>query len=58
MAVPKRIDEPGVSSLGWWSISGESLMEMLNRCYEGSSPTLVYAEEYANSEIERPKDGS
>lgn len=39
-------------NLGWWSLSGESLMDMLRRCHEGEDPDLVYAEMYANSEHE------
>lgn len=37
--------------IGWWTISGTHLLNMLRRCYEGESPDLVYAEEYANSEL-------
>lgn len=40
-----------MSDLGWWTISGEGLMDMLRRCYNGESPDLVYAEEYANAEV-------
>ena len=36
--------------LGWWTISGEALLEMLHRVAEGENPDLVYAEEYVNSE--------
>ena len=43
-------------NLGWWSISGEALLEMLRRCYAGEDPDLVYLEEYANSEHERQED--
>lgn len=39
-------------SLGWWSISGEALMDMLRRVEDGENPSLVYAEQYANSEHE------
>lgn len=38
--------------LGWWSISGEAIMEMLRRCHVGEDPDLVYAELYANSDHE------
>jgi hypothetical protein len=45
------------SDLGWWVISGESLMDMLTRVYEGEDPGVVYAEEYANADHEyRPGD--
>lgn len=39
--------------MGWWVIDGESLLAMLKRVAEGEDPDLVYAEEYANSEIEQ-----
>jgi hypothetical protein len=38
------------SELGWWTISGEALLEAMERAHAGESPTLVYAELYANSE--------
>lgn len=41
-----------MSGLGWWSISGEALLDMLRRAHAGESPDAVYAEEYANSEHE------
>lgn len=40
-----------MSALGWWTISGEHLMHMLDRVHDGESPDLVYAEEYANAEV-------
>lgn len=40
--------------LGWWAISGAALLDMLRRVQQGEDPDLVYAEEYANSKIERP----
>ena len=46
--------------LGWWSVSGEVLMEMLQRCAAGESPGIVYAEMYANSDhkyVEAEDDG-
>lgn len=49
-------NEPEINGLGWWTISGEALMEIANRCYNGEHPSVVYAEFYANSEIERPND--
>lgn len=42
--------------LGWWCISGEDLLDMLRRTHDGEDPDLLYAETYANSEIERPGD--
>lgn len=41
-----------MSDLGWWVISGATLLEMLRRCAAGEDPNLVYAEEYANSKHE------
>lgn len=39
-------------TLGWWVISGESLLAMLRRVEAGEDPDLVYAEEYANCDHE------
>lgn len=36
----------------WWSISGEDLLMMLRRVEAGESPEMVYAEQFANSDIE------
>jgi hypothetical protein len=44
-------------SLGWWSISGERLLELLRRAYDGEKPDLLYAEEYANAHIEKVEGG-
>lgn len=41
-------------SLGWWTISGDDLLEALRRAHVGEDPDLVYAEMYANSEVETP----
>lgn len=38
--------------LGWWTLSGEALMEMLARCHTGEDPWAVYLEFYANSDHE------
>lgn len=43
-------------SLGWWVIRGEDLLELLHRAHAGADPDLLYIEEYANSEHERPGD--
>lgn len=40
--------------LGWWCISGETLLDALRRAHNGDDPDMVYAELYANSDIERP----
>lgn len=47
--MPETTDRPI-----WWAISGERLMAMLHRVEAGESADLVYAEEYANSDIEDP----
>lgn len=39
--------------LGWWVVSGENLLAMLRRAYDGEDPGLIYAEEYANSDHEQ-----
>lgn len=39
--------------LGWWTISGEALLDMLREVQAGADPDLVYAEHYANSTIDR-----
>lgn len=39
----------------WWAISGEDLMAMLRQVAEGEDPDIVYAEHYANSEVEPPE---
>jgi hypothetical protein len=40
-----------VRALGWWTISGEDLLAMLRRAYDGEDPDLLYAEAYANSDV-------
>ncbi len=39
-------------NLGWWTISGEALLEALEAVADGGNPDIVYAELYANSERE------
>lgn len=41
-------------SLGWWAIGGSEFMRALHQVAAGDSPEVVYAEFYANSDIERP----
>lgn len=41
-----------MADLGWWSISGEALLDLLRRAHDGEDPDLLYAEEYANAERE------
>jgi hypothetical protein len=40
-------DEP--AHLGWHVISGDLLLELLNRAKEGENPGLLYAELWANA---------
>lgn len=44
--------------LGWWVIAGDVLLDGLRRVAAGEDPDLVYAELYANAEVERPGDAS
>lgn len=39
-------------ALGWWTISGEALLDLLRQAHDGSDPDLLYAEHYANSDHE------
>lgn len=39
--------------LGWWTINGADLLDMMRRCAAGEDPDMVYAEAYANSAVER-----
>lgn len=41
------------ASLGWHVISGEHLLESLQRVAAGEDPDLVFAELWANAEHER-----
>ena len=41
------------SDLGWWTISGAALLDMLRQVSAGADPDMVYAEAYANSDHER-----
>ena len=41
--------DEGLTELGWWVISGEQLMELLQRVEKGETPDAVYMEEYANA---------
>jgi len=41
-----------MADLGWWTISGEALLDLLRRAHAGEDPDLLYAEEYANAEVE------
>jgi hypothetical protein len=37
--------------LGWWTISGADLLDMLRRAHAGEDPGVVYAEAYVNSDV-------
>lgn len=37
-----------VTSLGWWAIAGEDLLEMLQRVAAGEDPDMVYMNAYAH----------
>lgn len=39
-----------MTDLGWWTIHGSTLMDMMHRAQAGEDPDLIYAEEYANAE--------
>jgi len=41
-----------VDALGWWTISGVALLDALKRAHDGDDPDIVYAELYANSDVE------
>lgn len=43
--------------LGWWTISGRSLMDALRAVAGGEDPDTVYAELYANSDVTQPDFG-
>jgi hypothetical protein len=43
---------PPVGGWPWWTINGESLMRALTQAHHGEDPTMVYAELYANSQVE------
>lgn len=41
-----------MTDLGFWTISGEALLELLRRVHAGEDPDAVYAEAYANADHE------
>lgn len=43
---------PSERNLGWWVMSGGDFLFALRRAANGEDPDLIYAEQYANSEIE------
>jgi hypothetical protein len=46
-----------VRDLGWWVIAGHVLLDGLRRAAAGEDPDLIYAELYANSEVESYRAG-
>ena len=46
----------GDGRLGWWLISGAVLLGALREVAHGADPDVVYAELYANSDLEYPGD--
>jgi hypothetical protein len=38
--------------LGWWVIHGSTILDALRRACAGEDPDLLYAELYANCEVE------
>jgi hypothetical protein len=45
-------------SRGWWTISGDALMDMLRRVDRGEDPADVYADEESRCEREDYRDRS
>lgn len=41
-----------MNDLGWWLIHGDNLLSALYAVAEGEDPDWVYAELYANAEID------
>lgn len=41
-----------MTDLGWWFIHGDNFLAALYAVAEGEDPDMVYAELYANAEIE------
>lgn len=42
-------------ALGYWVLSGESLLDLLHRAARGEAPDILMMELYANSEINPPE---
>lgn len=42
-----------MAGLGWWAISGDAFLGAMKRAHAGEDPDLLYAEQYANSDIEQ-----
>jgi hypothetical protein len=39
----------GGHPLGWWTLSGEDLLDLLRRAHGGEHPDVIFAEEAANA---------
>lgn len=51
-SVGPEASRPQNAPLGWHVIQGEHLLSVLRRCEQGESADLVFAELWANSEID------
>lgn len=45
-----------MTELGWWIIHGDEIMEALRQVAQGENPDIVYAELYANADIQKGDD--
>lgn len=41
-----------MSSMGWWTLSGEDFLAAMKRAHDGENPDVIYAEYFANSTID------
>lgn len=46
------------NDLGWWFIHGDNFLAALHAVAEGEDPDLIYAELYANAEIEDHRENN
>lgn len=44
--------------MGWWTLRGEDFLDAMKRTRAGEDPEMVYAEYYANAQIEKHEDPS
>lgn len=51
-------EEEETDPMGYWVIGGSELLRLLRLVEAGESPELVYAEAYANSQIEQSGDNN
>lgn len=52
----RQCEEEPDDDLGWWTIPGDVMLDMLRRAHLGEDPDTVYAEQYANAEHHYPED--